>query len=112
LEQKIKTLKEFWPFYLAEHSSRANRLLHTLGSTFALVFLSLVFYERNLNYLFFAIVSGYAFAWTGHFFIQKNRPATFKYPFFSFISDWKMFYYILSFQIAGEYKKYNIQEQK
>ncbi len=38
-----------------------------------------------------ALLSGYAFAWVGHFFFEKNRPATFKHPFYSFAGDWVMF---------------------
>jgi len=47
-----------------------------------------------------ALLSGYAFAWVGHFFIEKNRPATFTYPLLSFVSDWVMWFYILTGQIG------------
>ena len=33
---------------------------------------------------------GYGFAWVGHFVFEKNRPATFKYPLYSFMGDWVM----------------------
>ena len=42
-----------------------------------------------------AVVQGYAFAWVGHFFFERNRPATFKYPVFSLMGDWRMWWEIL-----------------
>ena len=46
---------------------------------------------RNGGFLLAGLVSGYAFAWIGHFFFEKNRPATFKHPFYSLMGDWVMF---------------------
>ena len=43
-----------------------------------------------------ALVEGYAFAWVGHYFFEHNRPATFKYPVFSFIGDWRLWWDILT----------------
>ena len=45
----------------------------------------------NLKLLIYAPIFGYGFAWIGHYFFEKNRPATFTYPLFSFIGDWVMF---------------------
>lgn len=108
MEKEFKTLEEFWPFYLNEHSSRINRGFHFVGTSFAIFFLIIFFSSFDFLFLNYAFVSGYFFAWIGHFFIQKNKPATFKYPFKSFISDWKMYFYILTFQIEKELKKYSI----
>ncbi len=110
-KKEFKTLAEFWPFYLEEHSNKLNRGLHFLGSSFALFFLVQFFLTFNFYFLIIALVSGYSFAWLGHFFIQKNKPATFKYPIKSFISDWKMFVYTFSFQIDKELKKHLIKSE-
>lgn len=32
----------------------------------------------------------YPFAWSGHFFFEKNKPAAFKDPIKAKISDWIM----------------------
>lgn len=103
-----ETLKAFWPFYLHEHSRRSNRLLHFVGSTLALVLAAVGIGTGTYILLLVALVSGYAFAWFGHFFIEKNRPATFKYPLKSFVSDWRMWYAMLTGNINHELKKYGI----
>jgi hypothetical protein len=101
----IKTMKEFWPFYLEEHSRFLNRRLHFVGTSLSLAFL--VFFLISLEYsmLLCALISGYTFAWIGHFFIEKNKPATFRYPFKSFLSDWIMYFYIWFGLIEREYEK-------
>ena len=43
-----------------------------------------------------AFVQGYAFAWVGHFFFEHNKAATFKYPWFSLMGDWKLWWDILT----------------
>lgn len=107
-KNQFKTLEEFWPFYLGEHSWKLNRSLHFIGSGLGLVFLVLAVVLRMPLLILGGFVCGYAFAWIGHFFIEKNRPATFKYPLKSFISDWKMFYYILTGRIDEEFKRLNL----
>ncbi|WP_372369905.1 Mpo1-like protein [Candidatus Uabimicrobium sp. HlEnr_7] len=104
-EQKYETFGEFWPFYLLEHSDPKNRFLHFVGSLIALLFLAATIYYSNLYYLIGAFVSGYAFAWIGHFFVEHNRPATFKYPLKSFFADWVMFVCIITGQIGKQLEK-------
>lgn len=106
-----KTLKEFWPFYLHEHSVGLNRILHFIGSTLGLVILAIAIGTRKYWLIAPAVISGYAFAWFGHFFLEKNRPATFKYPLKSFISDWRMWYCTLTGQIAKEMERYGIRSR-
>ena len=89
------SFREFYPFYLGEHSDRVCRRLHFVGSLGALGFLATAIVQRNAWWLLGALVCGYAFAWVGHFFFEKNRPATFQYPFYSFAGDWVMFKDIL-----------------
>ena len=79
---------EFYPYYLSEHQDRTCRRLHFAGSTVALVCLILLVLTGNLWWLLGAAVSGYAFAWVGHFWFEKNRPATIRHPFYSLMGDW------------------------
>ena len=106
-----KTLKEFWPFYLHEHSVALNRVLHFIGSTLGLVMLAIAIGTRKYWLIAPALASGYAFAWFGHFFLEKNRPATFKYPLKSFISDWRMWYYILTGKVVKEMERFGIRSR-
>lgn len=82
---------EFYPFYLREHSNRTCRRLHFLGSTLALVFVGLAVVSASAAWLLAALLSGYGFAWIGHFGFEKNRPASFKRPLYSFMGDWRMY---------------------
>jgi len=93
--ERYKTFKDFYPYYLSEHDSKYTKLMHFIGTSIGLVFLINFLLSFNFLYLLFAFISGYAFAWVGHFFIEKNKPATFKYPFYSFIGDHKMYIEIL-----------------
>jgi hypothetical protein len=93
---RIGTYSEFWPFYLAEHKNAVNRRLHFVGTTLGLCWLIAMFFTGHLWFVLFALVTGYAFAWIGHFFFEKNKPATFRYPLWSFISDWRLWYCMLS----------------
>ncbi|MCC5816017.1 MAG: DUF962 domain-containing protein [Leptospira sp.] len=105
---EYKNMKEFWSFYLSEHSHPFNRRLHFIGSLLGLLSIGLAIYFRNPWFLLGGLVSGYAFAWIGHFLVEKNRPATFKYPLKSFAGDWIMFYYTITGQIEKELEKYSI----
>lgn len=99
----------FWPFYLAEHSHKANRALHFLGSTFAIICVVNAIARPEPLWLIGALAGGYGFAWVGHFFIEKNRPATFKYPLKSFLGDWRMYYLTLTGKLDAEYVKFGIE---
>ncbi|NCB64497.1 MAG: DUF962 domain-containing protein, partial [Clostridia bacterium] len=82
--------------------------LHFIGSSCGLVFLAVTLWTLQPLWLIAGLVSGYGFAWFGHFFIERNRPATFKHPLKSFLSDWKMFYCILTGKIDGELKRFGL----
>ena len=98
--KKIIRFKDFYPFYLEQHNSSSNKLFHFIGTFISIVFLFKLFVSLNLIYLLFALIAGYGFAWVGHFFIEKNRPATFSYPLYSLIADYKMFFEI----VIGKHK--------
>lgn len=96
-ETKIyNTLNEFYPFYLTEHTNRISRLLHFIGSSIALVLVLTAFIFSNGWLVLLAPIQGYAFAWAGHFFFEHNTPATFKYPWLSLLSDWRMWWEMLT----------------
>lgn len=103
--ERIKTYAEFWDFYVAEHSKPLTRFLHFVGTSLGIVLL--VWFLRNGTYLYIPLcfVVGYAFAWFSHFVIEKNKPATFQYPLWSFISDYKMMFYMLIGKMNGEVER-------
>ena len=105
-DEKIQSFGEFWPFYLGEHRDPKNRALHYIGTT--LVLLALVTALVLGQYLLFFLIPvlGYGFAWVGHFIIERNRPATFTYPAWSLIADFKMFFYAVTQRMPGEMIKY------
>lgn len=104
-EEKYETLEEFWSYYLSEHKSNTNKTLHFIGSASALYWLGKAISKKKPSYLLLALLNGYGFAWVGHFLVEKNRPATFKYPVKSFVSDWLMFCTILTGKINEEVRK-------
>ncbi|KAJ8662634.1 hypothetical protein O0I10_001597 [Lichtheimia ornata] len=89
-EGGFKSLAAFYPFYLGEHCNVTNRRLHLMGTTLSLVITLLAAMKRKPHLLLVALIQGYAFAWVGHFIFEKNKPATFRYPIWSFICDFKM----------------------
>ena len=91
----MKTFREFYPFYLGEHSNRTCRRLHFVGTSIGLLCLLHAFATLNFWWLLGGIAQGYAWAWVGHYFFEHNRPATFAYPRWSFIGDWVMWKDIL-----------------
>jgi len=97
--RRFASFREFYPFYLDEHSNRTSRRLHFIGSCGVLVLVALAIAARNPWWLLAALACGYAFAWVGHFVFEKNRPATFRHPFYSFAGDWVMFKDILTGKI-------------
>jgi hypothetical protein len=98
-DQRFSSFAEFFPFYLSEHGDRTCRRLHFVGSSLALSCLAMLIVTGNFWWLLAGLVAGYAFAWVGHFGFEKNRPATFKYPFYSFAGDWVMYWRMLTGKI-------------
>ena len=81
----------FYPFYLAEHRNRTSRRLHFIGSCGVLALVATAIVSGNAWWLVGAPLCGYGFAWAGHYVFEKNRPATFRHPLYSFVGDWVMF---------------------
>ena len=98
-EPRIRTFADFYPFYLSEHANRVSRRLHFVGTSIALALLFAALLTQVWWLILVALLQGYAFAWVGHFFFEHNRPATFKYPGFSFVGDWRMWWDIVTGKI-------------
>lgn len=91
---RFASFREFYPYYLSEHSDRRCRRMHFVGSWLVLLALALAVLHSPW-WLLAAPAFGYGFAWLGHFLFENNRPATFTYPLYSFAGDWVMFRDIL-----------------
>jgi hypothetical protein len=88
--QRFASFHDFYPYYLREHSSRASRRLHVIGTALAIVLLIAALVTRTWQLLWAVPLMGYLFAWVGHFFFEKNRPATFRHPIYSLRGDFTM----------------------
>ena len=99
MEKQYKTFRDFYPYYLTEHLDPTCRALHFIGSWVVLAALALALITGNAWWFAAMPLAGYGFAWLGHFLFEKNRPATFTYPLFSFAGDWVMFYQLLTGKI-------------
>jgi hypothetical protein len=94
-DKQYQSLKAFYPYYLSEHKNLTCRRLHFCGSLLVLIVFVVSLVTANYIWLWSLPIIGYGFAWIGHFFFEKNRPATFTYPLYSFLCDWIMFKDIL-----------------
>lgn len=100
----IHTFGDFWPTYVREHSRERTRVLHAIGSVLAVVMLGLAF-ALSLWFLIAVPIVGYAFAWYGHFFVEKNRPMTFRHPFYSLAADYRMLFLMMAGRMEKEVSK-------
>jgi hypothetical protein len=100
----LASFEEFWPYYVSEHWKPATRALHFAGTALVLASLVLAF-SVSAWWLAAAPVFGYAFAWVGHFFVEKNRPATFTHPWWSFRGDFRMFRLMLLGRMGPELER-------
>ena len=97
-EQEMKSFAEFWPYYVGEHSQPGTRTLHYAGTMTGLAIAATLLARGRWRWLPVAFIPGYAAAWAAHFLIEKNRPATFRHPLWSFLADHKM----LALRLAGK----------
>ena len=98
---RFSSFEDFWPFYVAEHSLPLTRRLHFVGTTLLWPILALAVISTPL-WLLAAPVAGYGFAWAAHFFVQKNRPATFTHPLWSLRGDFRMYRLMLLGKMDAE----------
>jgi hypothetical protein len=99
MSRSYARFRDFYPFYLGEHSNRTCRRLHFAGSTLVLITFVALLVSGHWLWWFLLPLFGYGFAWVGHFFFEKNRPATFTHPIYSFMGDWVMFRDIIAGKI-------------
>ena len=98
MSARFASFREFYPFYLSQHTHPMCRRLHFVGTVLALGFVIAATAARNAWWLVPATLFGYGCAWAGHFFFEHNRPATFTHPFYSFAGDWVMWWQVISGQ--------------
>lgn len=101
MDKALKTYEDFWPFYVSQHLDPTNRALHFVGTSLVLVFLGAGILVSPW-WLLAMPVAGYGFAWAGHFFFERNRPATFTYPVWSLRADFRMYRFTWLGRMGGE----------
>lgn len=104
-ENRFQSFEEFWPYYVAEHSQPGTRALHAAGTTASVACAVGLLLGRKWKLLPLAVVPGYGAAWLAHFLIERNKPATFDYPFWSLIGDYKMVGMMLAGKMDAEVKQ-------
>ncbi|MEO0998433.1 MAG: DUF962 domain-containing protein [Pseudomonadota bacterium] len=87
----FRSFRDFYPYYLGEHSNSLNRRLHFAGTTCVLALFLAAIISANAWLLLALPLAGYGFAWIGHFFVERNKPATFRHPFYSLLGDFVMY---------------------
>jgi hypothetical protein len=106
----IETYRDFWPYYLQEHAKPQTRAVHFLGTGLSLTCLVAAIVMGKWWLGLVALVAGYGPAWFGHFFIEKNRPATFTYPLWSLVSDFRMAWTWLTGHLGEELARAGVRE--
>jgi hypothetical protein len=101
-----RQIDEFWPYYVTQHRHPTSRQLHFIGNTNLLIWLFLAIARRNPFLLGFAVASSYVIAWIGHFFFERNIPATFRYPILAGVCDLIMYYKMWRGEMDAEVTKY------
>lgn len=102
MSERMQTFEEFWPFYVKEHANPRTRRFHFVGTSVVIGLLGTAVLRRKGWPLMVAPFAGYGPAWVSHFFIEKNKPASFKYPLWSLVADFKMWGLIASGQMDAE----------
>ncbi len=99
MAETFRSFGEFYPYYLSEHRDSTCRRLHFVGTALVIVLFVYALTTGQWVWLWLLPIVGYGFAWVGHFFFEKNKPATFQYPLYSLIGDFVMFRDILTGRI-------------
>ena len=106
--QRYRSFAEFWPFYLGQHRKRLTRRLHFIGTDVAFVAVLYAAWKRDPWFLLIGLVGAYGMAWIAHFVIERNRPATFQYPLWSFAADWKMWAFMWTGRLDRELRTHGV----
>ena len=108
MAEKPTDFEQFWPYYLSAHSRPGTRALHYLGSGLALLLLAAAAVLGDWRVLAACAFCGYAFAWASHLCIERNRPATFDYPLWSFYADFRMLAFAVTGRLDGELARHGV----
>lgn len=104
-DRQITSFEEFWPYYVGEHRHPGTRALHFIGSSAGLACLIAALWTGRWWLVAAGLGVGYGLAWVSHFRIEHNRPATFRYPLWSFAADWRMWALTLRGQMGAEVRR-------
>lgn len=105
MSERKSSYAEFWPYYLQEHAKPETRAIHYIGTALVIAIAIFAIATQRWMLLFAMPLAGYFFAWIGHAFIERNRPATFTHPLWSLISDFRMFFLWVSGRLGPELRK-------
>jgi hypothetical protein len=111
-EPDFQSFDEFWPFYVKEHQKKATRMLHFAGTTAAMGCLAGAAIFKSRWLLLAAPVVGYGPSWIGHYFIEKNRPATFSHPLWSLRADLLMWSKMVRGEMDAEVERVLAEDAK
>jgi hypothetical protein len=109
MSEGVKSFAEFWPYYLREHAKPVTRALHFAGTGAGLLLFMFGLTSGNYWLLLVALICGYGPAWIGHYFVEKNRPATFRHPLWSLIADFRMFFFFITGRLGAELHRLGIR---
>ena len=109
-DRKYHTFADFWPFYVREHADPRNRRVHFVGTSLVILLFGVALVSGTWLLLILMPLAGYGFAWFGHFRLERNRPATFTYPLWSLLADFKMWALILSGRMQSEVERTKASE--
>lgn len=108
MNETFSNFAEFWPYYLGEHAKSTTRALHFAGTGAGLLLFIFGLVSGNYWLLLTALICGYGPAWIGHFFVEKNRPATFRHPLWSLMADFRMFFFFITGRLGAELRRHGI----
>lgn len=108
----MQSFREFWPYYLREHAKPMTRALHYVGTTLVIALAILAMVTGRWVLFLSMPVAGYFFAWMAHLLVEKNRPATFKHPIWSLISDFRMWGLWITGRVLPELDKAGVNTSK
>lgn len=109
MTEKYGSFREFWPFYLREHSRPMTRALHYIGTTLVVLIALAALFAGEWWILLAMPLAGYFFAWIAHFRVERNRPATFTYPLWSLAADFRMWWFWLTGRLKPELDRAGVE---
>ena len=112
MSRECRNFSEFWPYYLREHSKPRTRMLHYVGTSLVIGIAIFAMLTGRLLWLLAIPIAGYGFAWLAHFAVERNRPATFTYPLWSLVSDYRMFLLWLTGRLAPHLRAAGLTESR